>query len=246
MDVKKVSKKTLDNVSISPVQESIKSLALMAHDNIGPIIKEENPDLICLFNVTADSFQKITNMLPNFIAFQVFIGEGNESGIVILCNKSTMEISEDEPPYYFDYPSCSGQIIGTGIIHKKTKFCFNLLAVNVDDFDKYSTILKVVENINNYILIGYNLLEKYDNDPLAHTMNDAWIKLGCPMRVKYNNAESQNRSARIYYHGKHFLPKSISLVGTKIIKSTQAPVSPNYGLITEFTLKSLSHGTKSL
>ena len=81
-------------------------------------IDTQKPDILCLTNVTETAFNLIHEKVSGrYIAFQVFIEEGESIGTVILCNKDTTAISDEEQPYYFDYPRGEGRIIGTGVVH---------------------------------------------------------------------------------------------------------------------------------
>jgi hypothetical protein len=53
------------------------------------IIKETNPDVVCLLDVNKLSWETLRATLEStFVMFQVFLEEGNKSGIVLCCNRS--------------------------------------------------------------------------------------------------------------------------------------------------------------
>jgi hypothetical protein len=227
-------------------------------------IKTDLSDVISLLDVTVSGFNEIATTLEEYyVCFQVFIDEGDESGTVILCKKSTIDISSDDPPYYFDYSKGSGKIVGTGLIHKKTNFIFNVLAVKFDNDVNNShirsiqseTVAKILSKLDNYVLLGdinssdlYR--EKCEEILLDQKLSDCWTNMGCQVRVKYTYDGQKNplikdgkqtRNSRIYYKSKCLLPKSLSLNNIKTYKFYNVPIpqplSPYYGLSALFMLK---------
>lgn len=233
---------------------------------ITKLIKTESPDVVCLIDVTEQAFHMISKILDkHYIIFQVFIDEKKQCGIVLLCNRDTVSIPEKSPPYYYDYPTGYGQIIGTELIHKRTGTKFHTLATKLDENpdndhirdNQCDVITQVVRKLENYILMGdmniYHRSEKAEEKlslvGASSRMIDSWIKIGCPNKVRYTYDGKKNpiiknklqvRNARIYYRSRHHLlkVKSISLLGYENISETiKVPPSPYYGLETIFSLK---------
>jgi exonuclease III len=193
-------------------------------------IDTQKPDILCLTNVTEQAFNQIHEKLSSgYIAFQVFIEEGESIGTVILCNKGTTVISDEEQPYYFDYPRGGGRIIGTGVVHLNSKLTFNVLTADIDQEREsvrsvqLETLTKVLTDVSDYIIMG-------DVGELEGAFRDVWTKMGCPTKI---NSEEE-RLTRTYYDSRVLVPKSMSLIGTKTIKGSQA--SSHLGLETIFTI----------
>ena len=200
-------------------------------------VKTDNmPDIVCLTEVTESAFKYLSTGLDNYIFFQVFISEENESGSVILCNKNTVSISDKEPPYYFDYPKGKGRIMGTGIVHHATGLTFNILTADMDQQREdirdiqFSTLSKVLKNIDkdSYIIMG-------DLGAAGEgTLTDAWTKVGCPARLASTTVDISSRLTRILYSvGQRtgvLTVKALSLVGTK------HPIGSHYGVEAIFNI----------
>ena len=179
-------------------------------------IETQKPDILCLTHVTEEVFNKLLQTLDSsYVSFQVFIEEEEDLGTVIMCNKETTAISEEEPPYYFDYPSGTpGRVIGTGIVLKKNKSKFNILTADIDhdneDIRKiqFDILTKVINDIEDYIIMGDtgNLSLKGK----GQGAKDVWTKLGCPFKIK-----TTDRMLRTYVDSKVLIPKAMSLIGIK-------------------------------
>jgi hypothetical protein len=184
------------------------------------------PDILCLLNVKEPGFNYLCSELTNYVSFQVFIAEGDETGTVIMCNKKTIAIAVDDQPYYFEYPRGPGRIIGTGIVHLKTGLNFNVLTADVTERHsaiQIETLFKVLDGIDNYILMGDLELVSLD---LETRMKDTWIKMGCPSKVRLTTNDT--RLTRTYYNSRLLIPKAISLIGTK------SRIGSHHGLETTF------------
>jgi hypothetical protein len=173
------------------------------------IVTDDPPDIICLVNSSVAQYEYIQDALEDlYIAFQIFVEEGDESGTVILCNKNTTMISDEETPYYFDYPlKCKGRIIGTGVVHLNSKITFNILTAELDHDvsvrnTQLDTLSKVVKDMKDYIIAG-DL-----GDIEVGQTKDAWVKMGCPVRCR-------SEAMRTYYDSRVLIPKLMSLIGTK-------------------------------
>jgi hypothetical protein len=196
----------------------------------------QSADILCLTNVSAAAYELLNNTLQGFSSFQVFLSDAvrdqKQRGTVIYCNKKTVMISEDDTPYYFDYEGASGRILGTGIYHKRTRTTFNVLTAELDVNNEairkrqVETLQKVIIDMDNYVLLG-------DLGELPLKLHDAWIKLGCPGRVKYT-VDGQQRLTRIYYKSRVLIPKVMSLLGTNL------QLGPNYGVETILQIKKAS------
>ena len=157
------------------------------------------PDVVCLTEVSESAFKYLSASLDDYVFFQVFISEEEETGSVILCNKKTVAISETEPPYYFDYDQGKGRIMGTGIVHQTTGLTFNVLTADIehatDDVRErqFATLAKVIKSMDNYVIMGD--LGKAGEGVLK----DAWITVGCPTRLGSTTVNIQERLTRILY-----------------------------------------------
>lgn len=244
----------------------IKCLRLLTHniwnndsylqERLGAVIKNikiKNPDVACLIDVSEQAYHILNNTLDkHYLLFQVFIDEGNKSGTVIFCNRHTIEIPEGSQPYYYDYPQ-GGRILGCELIHKESMLNFHVLATRLDynpDNDhireaQCDVIHNVVRKLDNYVVLGdfnvYHRAEKAEQF-LNHIMNDVWIKMHCPSKLRYTYNGKTNpiiknnekiRNTRIYYRSKKdkFVPKSMSLSCIGMISDTvKLPPSPYYCL----------------
>ncbi len=174
------------------------------------IVADDLPDIICLVNSSVEHFEYIQDALEDrYVVFQVFVEEDDETGTIILCNKNTTSISDDETPYYFDYPAkCKGRIIGTGVVHLHSKITFNILTAELDHENvsvrntQLDTLSKVVKDMKDYIITG-----DLGDIEIGQT-KDAWVKMGCPVRCRSD-------VMRTYYDSRVLIPKSMSLIGTK-------------------------------
>lgn len=265
----KPTKKIIDDIEKIAISFTTYNINLTSKKEIlnliSSTIKTDLSDVISLLDVTVEAFNEISTSLEDlYVSFQVFIDEGDQSGTAILCKKSTIEISTDDPPYYFDYSKGSGKIVGTGLIHKNTKFLFNVLAVKFDDnvdnshirTSQSDTVAKILSKLENYVLLGdINSSELYrekcEEILLEQKMTDCWTTMGCQVKIKYTydgqknvlvKDGKQSRNARIYYKSKSLIPKSLSLTGIKCYKfydaSIPQPLSLYYGLSALFMLKS--------
>ena len=177
---------------------------LSARDKLNVLIstiKNEvsGPDVVCLTEVSESAFKYLSASLDDYVFFQVFISEEEETGSVILCNKKTVAISETEPPYYFDYNQGKGRIMGTGIVHQTTGLTFNILTADIDHATddvrerQFATLAKVIKSMDNYVIMGD--LGKAGEGVLK----DAWITVGCPTRLSSTTVNIQERLTRILY-----------------------------------------------
>ena len=177
---------------------------LSARDKLNVLISTikndvSGPDVVCLTEVSESAFKYLSASLDDYVFFQVFISEEEETGSVILCNKKTVAISESEPPYYFDYDQGKGRIMGTGIVHQTTGLTFNVLTADIEHSNddvrerQFSTLAKVIKNMDNYVIMGD--LGKAGEGVLK----DAWITVGCPTRLASTTVNMQERLTRILY-----------------------------------------------
>ncbi len=208
---------------------------LSARDKLNVLIStikndSAGPDVVCLTDVSETAFKYLSSSLDDYVFFQVFISEEEDNGSVILCNKKTVAISENEPPYYFDYDKGKGRIMGTGIVHLTTGLIFNVLTADIDHATddvrehQFATLSKVIKKMDNYVIMG-DL-----GDAGEGVLKDAWTTVGCPTRLYSTSVNLQERLTRILYTPASNLPststagaqrkgllnlKSLSLVGTK-------------------------------
>ena len=250
----KATKKVIESGERSVIKTMTYNLQSTSNKAFKPLlkeIKEHNCDIIALLSVRAKDYNIIATFLEDiYLAFQVFIDEGEESGEVILCKRETIKISEDDPPYYFDYPKgINGKIIGTGLIYKKhllnlvvVKFNSEIETTHIRDRQS-DTLAKIISKLDNYILMGDintspNYKETTDEILLDQKMQDCWSLMGCPMRIKYTHENEKSRSSRIYFKSKVLNLKAMSLFTFKAIKDTSInTISSNYGLMATFLLR---------
>jgi hypothetical protein len=199
--------------------------------NLITTIETQAPDILCLTSVTSAVFKSLNSTFnERYVSFQVFEGEEEEHGTVIFCNKETTEISEEEQPYYFDYPKGKGRIIGTGVVHLRSKMTFNILTADIDTLNEsirnaqVDTLKKVLSEMKETIILG----DVGDLQEL--NFRDAWVKIGCPRRLL-----EENRETRTFYDSRFLIPKSMSLIGTKTLRNGNT-VSPYLGLETIFQI----------
>jgi hypothetical protein len=223
-------------------------------ENIVRIIKRGGADVVSLIDVSKEAFRYITDALESFyLVFQVFVSEGKSSGIVMLFRRETIEVQEENPPYYYDLPH-GATIIGTEVVHKTSGNKFHVLTTKLDDNpendhhrqSQCETIHQIIrkDKINTFILIGdmnfFNKGEIGEQKMIQMKIRDAWLTLSCPYKVKYtfdgkNNpiivrTKDRFRTARTYYRGR-FHARSLSIVGQAVIsKDLPIPPSPYYGL----------------
>ena len=223
------------------------------------IIKSNSPDVICLMDVNKLCWEELRDTLEKYyIVFQVFLEEGNQSGIVLFCNRDTMQIPENTQPYYYDYNCGTGRIIGVELIHKETGDKVHVLATALDNTpdndyvraEQYAVIQKVTKSLKHYILVGdFNIQshrEEIEKKLIASNMSDVWIDMGCPLKAKYTyngrknqwaRNKKQLRSTRIYSHTSHYNIIGFNMVGLEDPETKFAP-SCHYGIMATFEGKS--------
>lgn len=216
-------------------------------------IKDSTPDVACLLDVTQACFDRLMNALEStYILFQVFIEEGNECGMVILCRKETVELPAGTQPYYYDYNVGEGRIIGLELNLRSNGEVINVLCTKLDDHrdndniraEQFQIAHHVIKSLKNLILVGdfnvYSDEEDIEKKISQSKLQDIWITMGCPGKVKYTfdgkknsctSDKSQLRATRIYYAGNHLDVKSMGITGTSVI-SDDVPMPPSchYGL----------------
>lgn len=223
------------------------------------IIKSQSPDVACLLDVTKQCYDVFSRVLEStYIVFQVFTEEEKPSGIVLLCRRDTLELPDGSQPYYYDYAT-NGRIIGVELKVLSSGDYINVLCTKLDDYrdndnvrlEQFKIANHVINKdlkIKNYILMGdFNIFS--DNEPVAGAISstrmvDAWVKMGCPPKVKYTFDGKKNKSttdrtrlraSRIYYHGTRLNIKSMGFVGMgRISEDAPLPPSCHYGLVAWF------------
>lgn len=232
-------------------------------EHVVKLIKENNPDVGCLLEVSENCYNYLVKELEKFyIIFQVFLLEGDDVGIVLLCNRNTVDLPEGSQPYYYDFNSGKGRVIGVELELLSNGEQVHILCTKLDDHrdndhirsDQYSVIQQVIKKLRNCIVVGdFNIFrggEEVEGKIASSRLNDAWTKMGCPNRVKYTfdgkrnritQDRSQLRASRIYYMGSHLHIKSLSFIGTNVISdSLKITPSCHYGLIGTFQCEKLT------
>ena len=226
------------------------------------LIRDNNPDVCCLLEVSKECYDFLVDALEHsYLLFQVFILENETTGMVLLCNKSTVDLPEGTQPYYYDFQT-DGRIVGVELEMLSTGEKFHVLSTKLDDHrdndhirnEQFSLVSKVIKNLKNCIVAGdFNIFkdgEDVESSILSSKLKDSWTKMGCPVRVKYTFDGKRNRitqdttqlrATRLYYYGSHLDIKSLSLIGTSPI-SDQLPIAPSchYGLLGVFQYEKMN------
>jgi endonuclease/exonuclease/phosphatase family metal-dependent hydrolase len=221
------------------------------------IVKDNAPDVCCLLEATANCYKQVLKALETlYIIFQVFIEEGDRVGTILLCRRGRVDLPAGSQPYYYDYNIGEGRVIGVDLILLSNNEKLHVLCTKLDDHkdndhircDQFKVIQKVIKGLRNCIVAGdfniFNNDEAINREIMVSKLYDSWIKLGCPLKVKYTfdgkrNAitpdRSQLRASRIYYSGSHLNIRAMSLVGIKTMsKELDLPPSCHYGIIATF------------
>jgi exonuclease III len=224
-------------------------------EHVVHLIKDNSPDVCCLIDVNEDCYNYVQRELEKaYVVFQAFVQEGDHAGIVLLCKRDTVEIIE--LPYYYDFTSGKGQIVGVDLKLISNGEQLTVLCTKLDDHqdndhirsDQFAMILQAIKKIHNCIVVGdFNIFrdnEDIHNKIRASRLNDAWTKMGCPNRVKYTfdgkrnritQDRTQMRASRIYYIGSRLQIKGLGFVGTSTIsESLRITPSCHYGLLGTF------------
>jgi len=227
------------------------------------LIKEHGPDVCCLQDVSESCYNYLNEQLDKFyIIFQVFLLEGNRVGMVLLCKRDTVNLPDGTQPYYYDFNSGSGRVIGVELELLSNGENLHVLCTKLDDHrdndhirsDQFAVVQQVIKKLRNCIVVGdFNIFhdgEEVQHKIMASKLDDAWIKMGCPNRVKYTfdgkrnritKDRAQLRASRIYYMGSHLRVKSLGFIGTNYISdSLKITPSCHYGLIGIFQCEKLS------
>lgn len=231
-------------------------------EHVIKLVREYGPDVCCLLDVSEPCYKCIEKELDrHYIVFQVFIAEGDPVGMVLLCKKETVDLPLDTQPYYYDFTSGHGRVIGVELELLSNGERVHVLCTKLDDHrdndhirsDQFSVIQQVIKKLRNCILVGdFNIFrdgEEIQSKIQQSRLDDAWIKMGCPNHVKYTfdgkrnritQDRSQMRASRIYYMGSHLHIKSMCLVGTSpISNSLRITPSCHYGLMSTFQCEKL-------
>lgn len=218
-------------------------------DTIIKIIKEKQPDLVALHEVTEityDIFQKALE--KSYLIFQVFIDERNPYGTVLMCNYATTQIFEGTQPYYYDFQD--GRVMGVEIYHNQSEMRFNFLATKLDDHadndhirDQQITVIQqVMKTMKHVILAGdfcsYDIQEDFEKRIRSMKLLDTWQRVGCPQMAKFTMskknplAKGNQRWSRIYTSAtSRWQPRNFTLVGTGKIGNLGIPPSRHYGVM---------------
>jgi endonuclease/exonuclease/phosphatase family metal-dependent hydrolase len=232
-------------------------------EHVVRLIKEHGPDVTCLLDVSENCYNYINDQLEKtYIVFQVFLLEGERTGMVLLCKRDTVNLPEGTQPYYYDFNCGIGRVIGVELKLLSNGERLHVLCTKLDDHrdndhirsDQFAVVQQVIKKLRNCIVVGdFNIFrdgEEVQHKIMSSKLNDAWTKMGCPNRVKYTfdgkrnhitQDQSQLRASRIYYMGSHLHIKSLGLIGTNYI-SDRLKVRPSchYGLIGTFQCEKLT------
>lgn len=226
-------------------------------EHVVRLIKEQGPDVACLLDVSENCYNLLNDELDKFyILFQVFLLEGDNVGMVLMCKRETVAIPDGSQPYYYDFPNGHGRVLGAELEVLSNKEHVNVLCTKLDDHrdndyirsDQFSVVQQVIKKLKNCIVVGdFNIFkdtEDVHHKILESKLDDSWIKMGCPNRVKYTfdgkrnritQDRSQLRASRIYYNGSHLHIKSLGFIGTTVISDTlRITPSCHYGVMATF------------
>lgn len=231
-------------------------------DSIIKIIKEKQPDLIALHEVSDVAYEFFQKALDKiYLMFQVFIDEHNPSGTVLMCNYNTTQINDNTQPYYYDFQgnqsgNLGGRVMGVEIYHSPSDFKFNFLATKLDDHvdsdhirdQQMMLIQQVMKSMKHVILVGdfcsYDIQEDFEKRIRSMKLLDVWQRVGCPQVAKYTMnkknplANANQRWSRIYVNPtSKWQASNFTLVGTGKIDALGMPPSRHYGAM--ITLKCL-------
>jgi endonuclease/exonuclease/phosphatase family metal-dependent hydrolase len=219
-------------------------------DAIVKIIKEKQPDLVALHEVTDSTYELFQRALDKtYLIFQVFIDEKNPSGTVLMCNYGTTQIYDNTQPYYYDFQG--GRVMGVEILHSQSDIKFNFLATKLDDGvdsdhirDQQMTMIQqVMKSMKHVVLVGdfcsYDVQEDFEKRIRSMKLLDVWQCVGCPQMAKYTMskknplAKSNQRWSRIYINQtSKWQARNFTLVGTGRIEPLNIPPSKHYGVTT--------------
>lgn len=232
-------------------------------EHVVKLVKEQGPDVVCLLDVSESCYNIFATELDKFyILFQVFLMEGDNVGMVLMCKRETVTLPDGSQPYYYDFPNGGGRVLGVELELLSNGEHVNVLCAKLDDHrdndyirnDQFSVIQKVIKKLKNCIVVGdFNIFrdtEDVNQKIMESKLDDSWIKMGCPNRVKYTfdgkrnritQDRSQLRASRIYYNGTHLNIKSLGFIGTTVISdSLRITPSCHYGLIGTFQCERLT------
>lgn len=222
-------------------------------------VKREEADVLALLDVSESALSILTEgLVKAYLMFQVFKDNGESTGTVLLCNRTTVKIHDGTQPYYYDFPGGSN-VIGAELNHLQTGLYFNVLATRLNDGPESDhlregqadIINQVVRSFSNFFLIGdintYSSKEAVESK-LNH-LTDSYLDLQCPSRVRYTydgvknsliTSKLQLRNTRLLFKSKtrQLSCLSLSLVGQMPLSDIQTEPSMYYGLSGLYNIKS--------
>lgn len=179
------------------------------------IVRTKMPDILCLQELTTESFPFVEARLsPFYHIFQAFITAGNSYGDCIMYRKDTVKMVEDnDNPYYYDYD-------GATKMHRRVIGCefelvkfgpsaprIHLLTTHLESAptnDNYRSlqfdiIQRAIGSLKNVILAGdFNIStqkqreEEIERKIDRSRLKDCWVELGCPYKVKHTYNPKRN------------------------------------------------------
>jgi len=210
--------------------------------HIAKILIQHKPDVVCLLDVSIMDFHLLKRLLSvRYILFQVFIEEKNKSGEVLLLSRETTQIVDGTQPYYYDYNQGKGRVLGVDLHFGPFDQGIHVLFCKLDDklenadirAAQFEIVKQVLAPLENALLVGDFNIHSIDEPVEAHIesikLNDAWIKMGCPSDVRIT------RNTRIFYtENAPFVPNSLTMVGTALLKKINSLPARHYGLMATF------------
>jgi len=218
------------------------------------------PDLVCLQEVTPQSYQILQKGLGNnYYLFEIFGDPPMRYCNLIAINKETMDIVDDTLGYY-DLPETqmSRKLMICYVTIKKTGTRFHILNTHLESFDTHwknrqqqmefiDQILEE-EKVSNFILCGdFNICK--DDEPIESHIrlagySDAWMEMGSPQSLKHTYNSKTNRYAKgdyksrldriLYRFGNN---DQVAITKLKLLGIKEPLPSDHYGVLSEFLIK---------
>jgi hypothetical protein len=235
------------NIAGDTANEAILALRMRV---LAKIIMAHLPDVVCLLEVSVAGYQVLQRLLnPRYLLFQVFIGEKDKAGEVLLCLREKTRIVDGTQPYYYDYSVGKGRIIGVELNLLAFERNMHILLTKLDDkaenadvrAAQFEVLSQVLDPIESALVVGdfncYTPDEPVEGLLSELNLTDAWVKMGCPASLRNPNKNKEQRATRIYYKPAAELQVTkMAMLGTSVIKKINTPPAEHCGLMA--TLKS--------
>jgi len=183
------------------------------------IIKSEQPDFVCLQEVTCETLALLRKQLRDYHLFEVFSKSGCGYGVCILSHNSKVVVI-DELSHPYPYTMMNRQLLHCRAFIKRFAFSVDILTTHLESCYQSKEIrslqFETVKEQFNYetnalIFLGDLNISHYEpllNKIKATPLQDAWTTLGCKEEHKWTCDGRTNpnlsgkwhfRFDRIYY-----------------------------------------------